>query len=272
MKNFPSHPQNKKKTSVSYGRERMANAKMKEEHQIVDQVCAAQSSVEAADELVRRYLPFIRSETAKFLGRPPIEGQDDALSIAMFAFYEAAMAYRRERGAFIPFAATAIRNRLIDAVRRDSRQTRYISLDTTDAEEEHILPLLERLDAGEDPIEDFSQRQATQEEILEFRRTLEGYGLTLSKVADSCPRQERSMEVCHAALARAKADPTLLVELERTKKLPMKGLSGGSRATRKTLERHRPYMMAILLAYTNGFEIIRGHLCQISDGKGGRKQ
>ena len=250
----------------------MANANMKEEHQIVDQVCAAQSSVEAADELVRRYLPFIRSETAKFLGRPPIEGQDDALSIAMFAFYEAAMAYRRERGAFIPFAATAIRNRLIDAVRRDSRQARCVSLDAAETEDGQIRPMLERLDTGEDPIADFSHRLATREEIREFCQTLERYGLSLPEVADSCPRQERSMAVCHGALARAKADPTLLAELERTKKLPMKGLSGGSRATRKTLERHRPYMMAILLAYTNGFEIIRGHLCQISDGKGGRKQ
>jgi len=32
---------------------------------------------------------------------------------------------------------------------------------------------------------------------------------------------------------------------------------------RKTLERHRKYLVAVLLAYTNGFEIIRDHLYQL---------
>lgn len=244
---------------------------MKQEHQIVAQVRAAQQSTEAADELVRQYLPFIRSETAKFLGRVPVEGQDDALSIAMFAFYEAAMAYRQERGAFLPLAAAAIRNRLIDALRKENRHSGIISLDAPDGEGEDSRTLLERLDTGVDPIADHAHRTATREEILEFNQTLARYGLSLSDVADNCPRQERSMAVCHGALARAKADPSLLEELERTKKLPMKGLSGGSSAVRKTLERHRTYMMAILLAYTNGFEIIRGHLCQVARVKGGDK-
>ena len=42
-----------------------------------------------------------------------------------------------------------------------------------------------------------------------------------------------------------------------------------SGVSRKTMERHRTYLVAILLAYTNGYEIIRGHLCQISPGKEG---
>ena len=240
---------------------------MKQEHQIVAQVRAAQNDIQAADALVRSYLPFIRSETAKFLGRFPVEGQDDALSIAMFAFYEAAMAYRRERGAFLQLAAVAIRNRLIDARRRDSRHDGHLSLDAPDGEDGRTL--LDKLDTGADLIADHVYRQATREEILEFQKTLAGYGLSLSDVADNCPRQERSMAACHAALARAKEDPALLEELVRTKKLPLKGLSGGSNTARKTLERHRTYMMAILLAYTNGFEIIRGHLMQVAPGKGG---
>lgn len=39
------------------------------------------------------------------------------------------------------------------------------------------------------------------------------------------------------------------------------GLRG--RRREKTLERHRNYLVAILLAYTNGYEIIRGHLSRI---------
>ena len=35
---------------------------------------------------------------------------------------------------------------------------------------------------------------------------------------------------------------------------------------RKTLERHRKYMVALLLIHTNGYEIIRGHLTQVMKG------
>lgn len=48
---------------------------MNDAHKIVEQVYAAKENVRAADDLIRAYLPFIKAETAKFLKRPPIEGQ-----------------------------------------------------------------------------------------------------------------------------------------------------------------------------------------------------
>ena len=32
------------------------------------------------------------------------------------------------------------------------------------------------------------------------------------------------------------------------------------------MERHRKYLVALLLIYTNGYEIIRGHLAQVMEG------
>ncbi len=40
---------------------------MNQEHQIVRQVQKAQGDSRAADQLIRQYLPFIKSETARFL-------------------------------------------------------------------------------------------------------------------------------------------------------------------------------------------------------------
>lgn len=51
------------------------------EHEIVRSVAAAQKDAQAADALVRQYLPFIKAETAKFLKRIPVEGQDDELEL-----------------------------------------------------------------------------------------------------------------------------------------------------------------------------------------------
>lgn len=44
----------------------------------------------------------------------------------------------------------------------------------------------------------------------------------------------------------------------------MKELSALAGVEGKTMERHRSYLIAILLAFTNGYEIIRGHLYHLS--------
>ena len=83
------------------------------EHDIVSQVQSAKTDSEAADALICQYMGFIRSETVKFLHTVPENGHEDELSIAMLAFYEAVLAYEKSRGAFLPYAARAIKNRLI---------------------------------------------------------------------------------------------------------------------------------------------------------------
>ena len=94
---------------------------MRDEHKIIQQVYAAKEDVEAADRLIGIYMPFIKAETAKYLKRPPVEGHDDELSIAMIAFHEAIGGYSRVRGAFLKYAAMLIRSRLIDYSRRERR-------------------------------------------------------------------------------------------------------------------------------------------------------
>ena len=69
--------------------------------------------------------------------------------------------------------------------------------------------------------------------------------------------------VFFAALLYAKKEKGILDSLLKTKKLPIEAVSKGSGVERKTLERHRKYMVALLLAYTNGYEIIRGHLSRL---------
>ena len=98
------------------------------EHDIVFQVQAAKTHPAAADGLIRQYLGFIRSETVKFLHTIPENGHEDELSIAMLAFYEAILAYEKNRGAFLPYAARAIRNRLIDYYRSEKRHGKVVSL------------------------------------------------------------------------------------------------------------------------------------------------
>ena len=239
------------------------------EHDIVSQVRSAKTDSEAADALIRQYMGFIRSETVKFLHTAPENGHEDELSIAMLAFYEAVLAYEKSRGAFLPYAARAIKNRLIDHYRTEKRQGNVISLDTRlDGEEGRTL--LDTIPDTADHAEDYAVRTASRRrEIQEFSEKLAQFGLTFSDVADNCPRQERTFAACRRVLDFARTQPELLKRVEDTGKLPMGELAAGSGTDKKTMERHRKYLVAILLAFTNGYEIIRGHLCQVGPKRGG---
>lgn len=75
--------------------------------------------------------------------------------------------------------------------------------------------------------------------------------------------------MCKRVIRYAKDNPEILEELLQTKKLPLKKLIDGSQADRKTIERHRKYVVTMLLILTNGYDIIRGHLVNVLREKGG---
>ena len=238
---------------------------MKRDRDLVARVLAAKRDPRCADDLVRDYLPFIKAETAKFMGRSPQPGRDDELGIAMYAFHEAVLSYDRVRGAFLPLAATSIRNRLIDFVRKERRHADVVSLDegrqTGDGEDDR--PLVEAVASGRDEIEERQTREASRSEIVRFGAELASFGLTFLDVSKNCPKQGRTLEACQRVLGFARRNPELLERLVETGKLPVSELARGSGVERKTIERHRRYLVAVLLAFTNGFEIIRGHLRKI---------
>ena len=227
---------------------------------LIRQVYAAREDTREADRLIGAYMPFIRAETARWLKRPPVEGHDDELSIAMIAFHEAICGYSRMRGAFLKYAAMLIRSRLIDYHRQEKRHESLVSLDTPSEKDD--TPIGELITDGRDHSEELAVREATRAEIEELGRNMQEFGVSLSDVADNCPKQKRTLNACQRAVRYAKEHPELLEDFLRTKRLPITKLAVGSGVEKKTLERHRSYMAALLLIYTNGYEIIRGHLAQ----------
>lgn len=229
----------------------------------------AKKDLNKEDALIRQYLPFIKAETSKYIHRNPQEGIDDELSIAMFAFHEAIHKYQEGKGTFFVFASKLIYNRLVDFTRKEARHQNTISI-YQQADHEEGRTLLDTIDEGKDQIEDEQMHKATKEEIVEFSEVLLEYDLNLTDIAKNCPKQKRTLEACNRALSYAKAHPEIFKVVVESKRLPIKQLMEGAKVEKKTLERHRKYIMAIFLAYTNGFEIIRGHLNQVHFMKGGK--
>ncbi len=241
---------------------------MHKEPDLTANVLAAQKNVHRADELIRAYLPFIRAEASRTMGHFCTE-QDDGFSIAMMAFHEALLSYEPARGGFLAYAAMRIRSRLLDQQRRENRDEPTLSLDEPTDQDDRTLG--ESLADPIDPIAEQETRAATRQEILELAAVMQPFGVSFSDVADNCPKQQRTLDACAAAIRYAAGQPELLDELLRTKKLPMAKLVKGSGAERKTLERHRNYLLVMLLIQTNGYEIMRGHLKRVLR-KGGQER
>ena len=240
---------------------------MQKDHRIIKAVYGAKKDPRKADELIRSYIPFIRSEAAKCISRVCTE-QDDEYSIAMIAFHEAILGYEQERGAFLGYASMLIKSRIIDYQRRETRHQGQVSIYAESGEDDRTI--LDEMADGRDHYEEAVNLEATKQEIAELSAVMGRFGVSFSDVADHSPRQERTLEACTRAVRWAAGDKLLLEELLRTGKLPMARLVQGSGAERKTLERHRKYILAMLLIQTNGYEIIRGHLKHVLKGKGGR--
>lgn len=240
---------------------------MQKEYQIIREVYEAKADSLKADNLIRAYIPFIRSEAAKILKRFCNE-QDDEYSIAMMAFYEAIMGYEKERGSFLAYAAMLIRSRIIDYQRKEVRHQGHISLYEENGDKDDRT-LLDTLADECDHFEETATREATRQEIEELGSVMAEFGVSFADVADNCPKQDRTMDACAKAIRYAGANTALLDELLKSKKLPMSQLVSGSGVERKTLERHRKYILAMLLIHTNGYEIIRGHLYQVINRREG---
>lgn len=231
---------------------------------IADRVSQAKKSRRAEDSLISDYLPFIRSETAKFLKRPPLDS-DDELSIAMIAFHEAIHDYEETKGPFLPLAALNIHGRLTDYLRKEKRHMGHTSINAyvgdSDTEVGEIIVSEEETHADR-----IISRDATRQEIAELAKQMGEFGVSLTDVADNSPQQKRNKAICLHAMHYAMENTDILDEFLRTKRLPLAKLSDGNKAVRKTLERHRKYLVAVLLICTNGYEIIRGHLKQVLKG------
>ena len=237
---------------------------MSEEHSIVQRVYLAKGDMIAADDLISDYLPFIKAQVTKVMKRPLNVNQDDEYSIAMIAFHEAINGYSKTRGSFLNYAAMLIRNRIIDYWRKNNRHNQIISLNTPVNDDASTLE--ESIPDNEYQEENLVIREATKEEILELSQQMTEFGVSLTDVAESSPKQERTLTSCKEVIAYAKDNEEIMKEFLRTKRLPLSKILEGVDVPRKTIERHRKYVVALLLIYSNGYEIIRGHLAEVMKG------
>jgi len=218
----------------------------------------------AREDLVRDYVPFILKTAASVVKRYLVAGQDDEASVALAAFNEAIDAYVSPRPGFLAFAATVIRRRLVDYYRRERRHSEipFSSLGNN-SDEAQDAPV-ENLIAQDYDADEWQRVIERRDEIERWKEVLREFGLTLGQVVKWIPKhadaRERAKRVAQAV---ARVD-SLREHFLQSKELPidelLERLPEEDKVSRKTIERQKPYITAMVIVLACDFPTLREYL------------
>lgn len=213
-------------------------------------------------ELLRDYHPFMIKTASKVCKKYIDVRRDDEFSIALSAFNEALDRYSpAENRSFLSFAEMVIQRRLIDYIRREQRfykQVPFSAFDVED-EEEHTLNSVE----VEESLRLFSEEQqmmARRAEIQMYAQQLKEFGISLQELVRVSPKHQDSRQLLFEVAYILSSHADLVGQLLEKKTLPIKDLLKVVHVSRKTLERHRKYIIAMALVLIFDYPYLRDYL------------
>ncbi|WP_258359959.1 RNA polymerase sigma factor SigI [Moorella sulfitireducens (nom. illeg.)] len=212
----------------------------------------------AREELIRRFTPFILAVVSRATGHFIRLGEDDEASVGLMAFNEAIDSFRPGGGSsFLTLAETIIRRRLVDYFRREGRHQRVLSLHAIDNETAATVDPL-----GGEAINMVNELADRRREIERYREELAGFGITFKDLVKASPQHRDARDRALAAARVVAANPLFRQYLLERKALPLKALEKSVETSRKTLERHRKYIIAAALMLIGDYEYLADYIGQ----------
>jgi RNA polymerase sigma factor len=210
---------------------------------------------EIREYLIKTYWEYIRSIVSRMTGR--IADSTDEFSVALEAFNEAIDDFDITKNpSFLGFAGLVINRRVIDYFRRTRRfgvEYPFSSLADEDRDEDYEP-------AGVNPPALLTERFEIQDEILSYRKSLAGFGISFEDLVQSAPKHADTRAMCAAIAKELCDDRKLSARLNEDGRLPIAGLLPGFSLSRKTLEKNRKYIIALYLIMKSDMEILKGYI------------
>ncbi len=220
-----------------------------------DEILLAAKNDDAMTALAHKYNLFI-IRAASATCRRFVTRHDDEYAIALQAFCDAVRKFDPEADvAFETYAKLLIKNRVIDYLRVENRHAGHLSLE-------------DEMDNGRDFSDDAERDQAeTQsaaaEEIGRLSAVIAAYGITFTELPEVSPKHRATRDACGQAVAYLLRHPELVADMRRNHLLPMKILQESCEIPRKTLERHRKYIMTVTEVCLGDYPVIAEYLRHI---------
>lgn len=221
----------------------------------------AQNDSRKLNKLIEDYLPFIKSCVAR--SKISKQSRDDALTLAMLTFADCVKAYRAEKGSFVSFAQTSIRNRLIDDFRSERKFFSKIipnhdnGIDNSEYET--------KLSVNEYRLRE--EKISLRNEIEELSAILAAWNTSFAELSKLCPKQKRTRAQCEYIAALLLKNEEWRSALLTKRRMPGKELRAEYGVSVKILEKYRKYIATICIIQSGDYPMLQAFLP--STGKGG---
>ncbi len=231
----------------------------KKKNMLEDLVAEIQSGDESLlNHVLEDYKPFVKRSVSSVCKRY-IRESDDEFSIGLIAFHDAIMRFDLERGgSLLAFADVIIKRKVIDYIRLNQKHSN-VMLDYMSNEDEGQTSILDQSMS----LEEYEKQldiQKRQEEIKTFSELLKGYNLTFQDLVEQSPKH-KDARINALQVAKLVSENKGFCEyLQHKKKLPLKKLEKEVGLSRKTLERNRKYIIALVLILIGDFNYLKDYL------------
>jgi RNA polymerase sigma factor len=232
-------------------------------------------AIQAGDEgrretFIVQYRPFIAKTAGRFARRYIDPERDDEFSVALAAFDEAINRYSPDaKTSFLGFADTVITRRLIDYARQERRHTASVPYSSLKEHEEDGEGLLHRIESAA-AFELYEQQRVAEDrraEIAALTEQLAVFGIPFEDLAQNSPRHRDSRLVLMKIGNRLAQRAELFQSLLEKRQLPVKELCAVEAVSRKTVERHRKYLIAVSLIAAGPYPCLRQYISLESTGE-----
>lgn len=207
--------------------------------------------------LLHDYMPFIKKCVSAVFFKA--DERRNNTTEAMLAFVHSVQTYNVESGAFIPYAQTVIRNRLINAALKEANIKKKFFTISIFKDENETEGQWE-LETARRQYEITDEHKNLKMEIQAINMEFDRWGFELLDLVKTCPKQERSRQTCGAIARKAMENRQLIAEMAQTRTLPIKQLAALSRCSEKTLEKYRRYIIALIVIMEGDYPYLRSFL------------
>jgi RNA polymerase sigma factor len=207
---------------------------------INERVYIAKKDPSEREKLIEEYTPFIIKQVSHFANKYIDEQNSDELSIGLIAFNEAIDSFDITKGSFLNFSSLIIKRRIIDFLRQNQNVT-Y-------------------------PLDVYPERESDYEienrrlEMLSFVNLLSLYGIEIEDLVRQSPKHRETRKLALKIARTICENEHLLSYLKKTKTLPVKELIELLRISRKSIEKYRKYIIALVIILSEDLPILKEYI------------
>lgn len=208
------------------------------------------------NQLIDEYKPFIQKTLSKQLGRYVEEKNDEVVSLGLIAFNDAIDRYEPRRGPFLPFAATVIRNRTIDHLRKSSQQKVSLpvsSLMKEDGTEEEVW--------GNNKWQPDLEEQAVMvEEMNSFVQRLKQFNISLDELVAEAPKHRDTRTKAVTTAHWLYSQPELRQRIMKNGRMPLKEIELHTGLTKKAVDRSKKLIIAVIIVLDSDLDTMKQYV------------